>query len=199
MPMSSDVRVLYLARGLRGFGDGFATILLPAYLSAIGYGPVAIGVLVTASLLGTALFTLGVGVIAPRFDLRSLMLAGALLMVMTGLAFPSSPYIVVIVLVAFVGTINPSTGDLGVLVPLEHTMLARGVADETRTHAFARYSLIGALSMAVGALAAGAPDLLVFSGIGKLAGFKLMFLAYALLGLASAALYLNCRACAPAM
>ena len=191
MPMSSDVRVLYLARGLRGFGDGFATILLPAYLSAIGYGPVAIGVVVTASLLGTALFTLGVGVIAPRFDLRSLMLAGALLMAMTGLAFPSSPYIVVIVLVAFVGTINPSTGDLGVLVPLEHAMLARGVADETRTHAFARYSLIGALSMAVGALAAGAPDLLVFSGIGKLAGFKLMFLAYALLGLASAALYLK--------
>jgi len=187
--MLTDVRVLYFARGLRGFGDGFATILLPAYLSAIGYDPVAIGVVVTASLLGTASLTFGVGVIARRFDLRSLMVAGALLMVMTGLVFPISPYIFVIVLVAFVGTINPSTGDLGVLVPLEHAMLAREVADESRTRAFARYSLIGALSMAVGALAAGAPDLLVLAGIGKLASFKLMFLAYALLGAASAALY----------
>jgi MFS family permease len=191
MPMSTDVQVLYLGRGLRGFGDGFATILLPAYLSAIGYGPVAIGIVVTASLLGTALFTLGVGVIAPRFDLRSLMLAGALLMVLTGLAFPSSPYIVVVVLVAFVGTINPSTGDLGVLVPLEHAILARNVPDGTRTYAFAHYSLIGALSMAVGALAASAPDFLALAGIGKLTGFKLLFLAYALLGTASAALYLK--------
>ena len=78
----------------------------------------------------------------------------------------SSP---VIALVAFVGTINPSTGDLGVLVPLEHAMLAHGVADQERTRTFARYSLIGALSMAAGALAAAAPDLLVLAGIGRAA------------------------------
>lgn len=189
MPKANAASLLYVARGLRGFGDGFATILIPAYLSTIGYSPVAIGVVATASLLGTALLTLGVGAIAPRFDLRGLMLAGALLMVLTGLTFPSSPYIVVIVVVAFVGTINPSTGDLGVLVPLEHAMLAREVADQSRTRAFARYSLIGALSMAVGALMAGVPDLLALAGIGRLTSFKLMFLTYALLGVASAALY----------
>ena len=47
---------------------------------------------------------------------------------------------------AFLGTINPSTGDLGVLVPLEHAMLAQRVPDEERTRTFARYSLIGALA-----------------------------------------------------
>ena len=62
---------------------------------------------------------------------------------------------------AFVGTVNPSTGDLGVLVPIEHAMLAHGVADQERTRIFARYSLIGALSTAAGALAAAAPDFLV--------------------------------------
>ena len=35
----SDVLLLYAARGVRGFGDGFAVIILPAYLSAIGYEP----------------------------------------------------------------------------------------------------------------------------------------------------------------
>jgi len=36
MSLPSNVRLLYAARGLRGFGDGFATIILPAYLTAIG-------------------------------------------------------------------------------------------------------------------------------------------------------------------
>ena len=35
-PMSTNVLLLYAARGIRGFGDGFAIIILPAYLSAIG-------------------------------------------------------------------------------------------------------------------------------------------------------------------
>src|SRR5262249_7471005 len=92
-------------------------------------------------------------------------------------------------IVAFIGTINPSTGDLGILVPLEHAMLARGVADEERTHAFSRYSLIGALSMSVGTLAAAFPDVLTHQGIGRIEAFRLLFYIYAVLGLASAALY----------
>ncbi len=187
--MLSDIRTLYVARGLRGFGDGFATIILPAYLTAIGYGPVAIGIVLTASLLGTAIFTLAVGVIAPRHDLRTLMLAGAALMVLTGLAFPNFQHIAFVAAVAFIGTINPSTGDLGVLIPLEHAMLARGVADDERTHAFARYSLIGALSMAVGTLAAGTTDLLARAGIDEITAFKSMFYAYGALGVACALLY----------
>jgi MFS family permease len=187
--MPSDIRLLYVARGLRGFGDGFATIILPAYLTTIGFDPVQIGVVVSASLLGTALFTLAVGAVAPRYDLRTLMLAGAALTVLTGLAFPNFQHFAFVVCVAFAGTINPSTGDLGVLVPLEHAMLARGVADEERTRAFARYSLIGALSMAAGTLAAAAPDFLTAAGFDKPYAFKLMFFAYAALGLASAALY----------
>jgi MFS family permease len=185
----SNILLLYAARGVRGFGDGFATIILPAYLTALGYDPVQIGVVVTASLLGMALFTLAVGAVAPRHDLRTLMLAGTALMTATGLAFPSFAHIAFIIFVAFVGTINPSTGDLGILVPLEHAMLARGVADHERTRAFARYSLIGALSMAAGTLAAAVPDFLAAAGIGKLTAFKLMFYAYALLGVVSALFY----------
>ena len=66
-------------------------------------------------------------------------------------------------------------------------MLARGVADEERTRTFARYSLIGALSTAAGALAAAPPDFLVAAGIDRLAAFRLMFYAYAALGVLGAA------------
>src|SRR6059036_3017133 len=132
------IRLLYVARGLRGFGDGFAIIILPAYMTVLGYDAVAVGIVATASLLGTALLTLITGWIAPRHDLRLLLIAGAGLMAATGIAFPG--------------------GDLGVLVPLEHAVLAHSAADERRTQVFARYSLIGALCTATGSLAATLPD-----------------------------------------
>jgi len=186
---STDRALLYVARGLRGFGDGFAIILLPAYLSTIGFGTGEIGVVVSASLLGTALLTLTIGFIAPRHDLRNLLLGGAALMAATGVAFPNVTLFAPIAIVAFIGTINPSTGDLGVLVPLEHAMLARGARDEDRTHVFARYSLIGALSMAAGSLAAALPDVMTHAGIGTLEAFRIMFYIYAAFGLAAFALY----------
>ena len=185
----SDHALLYVARGLRGFGDGFAVILLPAYLSAIGFSTGEIGIIVSASLLGTALLTLAIGFVAPRHDLRSLLLGGAALMAATGVAFPNVTLFGPIAIVAFIGTINPSTGDLGVLVPLEHAMLARGASDEDRTHVFARYSLIGALSMAAGSLAAALPDAMALAGIGTLDAFRIMFYVYAVLGVGAFALY----------
>jgi MFS family permease len=185
----SPISLLYAARALRGFGDGFAIIILPAYMTALGYDAIAVGLVATASLLGTALLTLIVGWIAPRHDLRALMLLGAGLMAATGLAFPNVERFVLIALVAFVGTINPSAGDLGVLVPLEHAALAHSATDDQRTHVFARYSLIGALSAATGSLAAALPDFLVSTGATRLSAFGLMFYAYAALGVLSAALY----------
>jgi MFS family permease len=130
-----------------------------------------------------------VGWIAPRYDLRALLIFGAGLMAVTGLAFPNVEHFLLMALVAFVGTINPSGGDLGVLVPLEHAALARGATDAKRTHVFARYSLIGALSAAAGSLAASLPDFLVSAGSTKLGAFRMMFYAYTALGLVSAALY----------
>jgi MFS family permease len=111
------------------------------------------------------------------------------LMAATGLAFPNIDHFALIAIIAFAGTINPSTGDLGVLVPLEHAMLAHGVPDHERTRTFARYSLIGALTMAAGSLAAALPDFIVLADLDRVSAFKIMFYAYAALGLLSAALY----------
>jgi MFS family permease len=185
----SLIPLLYLARGLRGFGDGFAIIVLPAYMTALGYDAAAVGLIATASLLGTALLTLSVGWIAPRHDLRVLLIFGASLMTATGLAFPNVEHFVLIALVAFIGTINPSGGDLGVLVPLEHAVLAKSASHERRTQIFARYSLTGALCTAAGSLAASVPDYLVAHGATSIAAFRWMFYAYAALGVASALLY----------
>ena len=190
----SDINLLYAARCVRGIGDGFAVVILPAYLTAIGLTPTQIGFVATASLFGTAVFTLLVGLIARRHDLRNMLVLGAALMAVTGAALPSNEYLIWLATVLFIGTINPSTGDIGVLVPLEHALLARSVADEERTRAFARYSLIGAMSMAAGSLTAGLSDVLISSGFGQLTAFRMMFYLYAVLGIVAALLYLRLSA-----
>jgi len=70
----ADVVSLYAARAARGFGDGFAAIILPAYLLEIGFDPFQIGLVATAALLGSAATTLAIGFLAPRYHLRTLLL-----------------------------------------------------------------------------------------------------------------------------
>jgi len=184
-----SIVLLYAARAARGFGDGFAVIILPAYLAEIGFDAFQIGIVATAALLGTAAATLLIGQLGARQDIRNLLLLGTAFMIASGIAFPNAQHIVLVAVIAFFGTMNPSTGDLGMLVPLEHAMIARSVADRERTAAFARYSLLGALATAAGALAAAAPDLLGSAGIDRLTALKLLFYAYAALGVLSALLY----------
>jgi MFS family permease len=187
--LNRDIIILLAARAARGFGDGFAVIILPAYLSTLGFGPAVVGMVATASLLGSALLTLTVGYLAPRYDLRSILLGGAALMVATGVAFPAFESLAFIVAVAFIGTINPSAGDIGLLIPVEHSMLAREAPNQERTRTFARYSLVGALANACGALAAAIPEFLVAGGWSRIGAFAAMFYLYAALGFISTELY----------
>ncbi len=174
---------------MRDFGDGFVAILLPAYLLALGFSPLTVGIISTASLLGSALLTIGIGLIGARHDHRRLLVAAAGLMVLTGLAFALVHDYALLLVIAFAGTINPSAGTVSVFVPLEHAVLAREAGEAERTHVFARYSLVGALAAAIGALAAGAPALAPQLGVDRLAIIQAMFVLYALLGAAGGLLY----------
>jgi len=139
-------------------------------------------VVATLALFGSALLTLGAGFLGARTDVRSLLLAASALMIASGLAYAAANDYAVLLVVAFVGTINPSGGSTSVFVPLEHTVLSGAVEPARRTWAFARYSLIGALAGALGALAAATPEWLAPFGIGTVAAIKIMFGFYALLG-----------------
>ena len=180
--MSSAAADVYLARAIRDFGDGFVAILLPVYLTALGLSAFEVGVVATLALLGSAILTLAIGVLGGGHDHRVLLLAASALMAATGLAYAAASDYAILLAVAFVGTINPSGGSTSIFVPLEHTVLSGAVAPVERTRAFARYSLIGALAGAFGSLFAGAPEWLALAGIGKLAAIKIMFVAYAALG-----------------
>ncbi|HEX6001513.1 MAG TPA: MFS transporter [Hyphomicrobiaceae bacterium] len=191
------IRQVNLARALRDFGDGFVAVLLPVYLTAIGLGALEVGVVATVALLGSASMTLGIGAFGSRSDQRKLLMAASGLMVATGLAFACASTYAAILLIALVGTINPSSGTVSIFVPLEHAVLSRAVADTERTRMFARYSLIGALAAAVGALAAASPDALAVLGVSQLTALQAMFVAYAVLGVAGGMAYARIPAADP--
>ena len=190
--------LVYAARALRDFGDGFVAVLLPVYLTALGFGPFEVGLAATLAMLGSALMTLGISVLGARTDQRRLLIGGAGLMLATGVAFAVSSATALILLIAFAGTINPSAGSVSIFAPLEHAILSRSVTDAERTRMFARYSLIGSLAAAAGALASASPDFLTTFGFSQLSALKAMFWAYALLGLAGGLVYARIPA-APAV
>src|SRR5690242_9549268 len=123
---SNDVTTrILVSRGLRAVGDGLVAILLPVRLQQLGYGPVATGVVATSTLLGSALLTILLGFMAHRVRVRRALLAASLLMAGTGLGFASLESFWPLMLVAFIGTLNPSGGDVSVFLPLEHTLIAQ--------------------------------------------------------------------------
>ena len=187
--VSPEARLILMARAGRAFNDGFVAILLPVYLLALGMGTWEVGLISTATLLGSALMTLAVGQWGHRFPQRRLLLAAAVLMAGTGLLLAGLSDFWPLLIVAFIGTMNPSSGDVSVFLPIEHARLAETAHGEARTFLFARYTFIGALCAALGALATGIPDGLTGYGFTQVEAIRMMFVAYGLTGAAIFLLY----------
>jgi MFS family permease len=187
---TANAKRLVCARGLRALADGYVSILLPAYLLALGLNSFEIGVLATTTLMGSASLTLCVGLVTSRFGHRRPLLAAAALMAATGLAFAGVQDFWPLLLVAFVGTLNPSSGDVSVFLPLEQSLLAQSVADRDRTALFVRYSLAGSVMGAAGTLAAALPALAVeWWDVSPIRIMQGLFVLYAVIGLVSGLIY----------
>jgi MFS family permease len=186
--MTRDQRLVLASRALRAFGDGYVAILLPVYLTERGFEAFAVGAVSTATLLGSALLTLVLGMVAHRIPRRGALLAASLLMAGTGFGFAAVAGLWPLLVIAFVGTLNPSGGDVSVFLPLEHTVLAHTVPEAGRTALFARYAFVGSVVGAFGTLAAGAVDWLA-PLLGRGTIVNALFALYGAVGLVSFLLY----------
>jgi MFS family permease len=180
---STDAALLLETRGLRALGDGIVSVILAAYLTAVGLDAKRIGIVIAVTLLGSAALTLAVGLRAHAYPRRQLLRIVSLLMIATGVGFAVFTSFWPLALVGLIGTLNPSGGDVSVFLPTEQALLPATVPDAQRTALFARYSLIGTLVAAVGALCAGVPEWLGHRlGVSNVTALRFTFLAYALIG-----------------
>jgi len=188
-----------LARALRGFVDGAVSVVLPSYLLALGLDAFQVGAVATSTLVGSALLTLLVGLLASRFAPQRVLLLACALMAGTGLGFAGFAAFAVLLVVAFVGTLNPTAGDVSVFLPTEQALLAEGDDVRARIATFARYNVAGALAGALGSLAAGLPQLAVKQlGVAPAAALRGVFLVYAAVALPLVLLYRGLGAAARA-
>jgi MFS family permease len=190
----ANVKHLLVAKGLRAIADGYVSILLPAYLLGLGLSAFEVGVVTTATLLGSAALTVLTGFVTARFGHRRPILAAALLMIITGVAVSTWHTFWPLLLIAFVGTLNPSSGDVSIFLPLEQSFLSQSVDQKERTRVFAHYSLVGSLMGAVGTLFAGVPEFAAKSlGTSPIRAMQGMFILYAVIGLAAGLVYRHLR------
>ncbi|HKD69164.1 MAG TPA: MFS transporter [Candidatus Binataceae bacterium] len=189
---SADAGWLVLTRALRALGDGAVSILLVSYLQGIGFSAFQVGAIVTGTLLGSAALTLVVG-LAPH-GLRPLRLlkAAAVLMLATGVGFTLARSFWPLFVVAVIGTLNPSAGDVSVFLPMEQALLVETVKGGDRTRIFAWYNVCATLTGAIGALLSALPTIIAsHRGWSRAAAERMGFVGYGLLAIAVMAGYLH--------
>ena len=188
--LDRDRRRLTTTRGIRGFVDGLVSVVLSAYLTLVGYSGREIGVIITAMMLGSAALTLLVGVGGHRIRRRTLLLAGAGLMIATGITYATTTAFVALIVLGAVGTMNPSSGDVSVFLPMEQSLLSATVESTRRTMMFARYAFVGSICGALGSLAAGLPDWIARrTSITRIDALQAVFAAYAVAGVIALLIY----------
>jgi MFS family permease len=185
-----DVTRIVWGRGIRGFADGFVSVLLAQYLTGLGFTAVQVGAVVTGTLVGSAAMTLAFGLTAHRTSLRTLLLAATGIMVATGLGFASVIWFWPLMVIAVLGTLNPSAGDVSVFLPTEQAYVAGVVEAPDRPHLFAVYNLVAIFAGAVGALVSGVPEMLAHrNDWDVVSAQRFGFLLYALAAVVIFAIY----------
>jgi MFS family permease len=186
-----DITLLFATRSVRLFAYGFLSIVFVLYLVRIGLSGPAIGALLTLTLLGDAAVSLWLTTRADRVGRRRMLLVGAALMVVGGVAFLLTRSPVPLMLAAIVGVISPSGNEIGPFLSIEQAGLSQLVPDRERTKVFAWYNLAGSAATALGALAGGwFVATAQRGGLTDLGAYRALLVAYAAAGLVLAALFL---------
>ncbi len=185
-----STQLILVMRGLRSLAYGLLAVLLGVALADEGFSPVAIGVLITVSLLGDMIGTYVIGLFADTWGRRRTLVLLSLLMAATGVIFGLVTSYPVLLVAAFFGTLGTTASETAPFLPIDQAMIAQVSAPERRTALFARYNLVASLSAALGALVAGLPALLTGVGLPLASGIRLLFGVYAVLGLIVAGLSL---------
>ena len=153
--LDGDGRRLFAMRTLRMFGYGFLAVALVLYLDALGLDALTIGVVLSLTLVGDTILSLWLTTHADRLGRRRVLVAGAILMVIAGVAFALTDWVPLLILAATIGVISPTGNEVGPFLAIEQAALSQIVPDARRTATFAWYNLAGYVATATGALAAG--------------------------------------------
>ena len=185
--LDRDGRLLFAMRTLRMFAYGFLAVVLVLYLVALGLDALTVGLVLTLTLVGDTLISLWLTTHADRIGRRRVLVAGAILMVVAGLAFVLTDWVPLLILAATIGVLSPTGNEVGPFLAIESAALSQTVPDTRRTATFAWYNLVGYVATATGALASGLlSQALLGRGLAPVEAYRAIVVGYAVIGVAMA-------------
>ena len=190
--VSRDGKVIILARSVRTFANGIIAVLFAVYLDMLGFSLTQIGLFFSFGVAGAALFAFLVSLIAEKLGRRRLLVLLTLLTAAAGVALVATNDVFVLTAFAFLGTLTGVGGGGGAhpSQPLEQASLVDTVSEDKRTDLFAVYGIASTSAAAVGALAAGLPDVFQdYFSVSEVYAFKAMFVGFVVMLLIVALLY----------
>jgi MFS family permease len=183
--MDSDGKLILVEKAVRTVPYGFLGVLFAVYLSQLGFSSLLIGVVLTATVFSSALYTFSVSFVADRIGRKRTLVFFALMDFIAGSFLFISTTWWAPVLAGIVGNMTVGAGEVGPFLSLEQAVIPRTCDSQHRTLAFSWYNLVGYASSSVGALIAGLPQ---YFGSGPSA-YRPLFAAYLVSGLVGSVLY----------
>lgn len=148
------VTIVYGARCLRCLAYGALSVIFGITLADRGFTPTLVGAVMSLALLSGAASSAFSGAVVKRIGLRATLLTGATLMVLSPLAFALNS-ILALACAVLAGTLSPGGQEVGPFSALEQVFIADASTADVRVKRYATYNLLGAVALAVGALAGG--------------------------------------------
>jgi MFS family permease len=191
--LTNDGRLIIAARIVRAFAYGFLSIVLAIYLKLIGLNDLVIGLILTATLINSVLFTLLASFYADRIGRRKTLIMYAALMSISGVIFVATDNYVVLIIAALIGTINVTGSETGAFLSVEQALMPQTVNDhKKRNTMFALYNMAGTFAMAAGILLSGLPSILQQQyEMSEVDAIKPLFLLYSSFGITLIGIYFS--------
>ncbi|HEY7080608.1 MAG TPA: MFS transporter [Nitrososphaeraceae archaeon] len=189
--LSKDGKLLLAARTLRTFAYGFLSVILAIYLKLVGFEDFYIGLILTATLVNSVIFTLIASFYADRVGRRKILIMYAALMSISGLIFFLTTNYIALIISALIGTINVTGTETGAFLSIEQAILPQMVNDiNKRNTVYALYNMVGTFAMSAGILLSGLPQILAQQyGLNQIESIRPLFLLYSIIGLAVLGIY----------
>ena len=191
--ITNDGKLIISSRIVRAFAYGFLSIVLAIYLKLIGINDLVIGLILTATLVNSVIFTLLASIYADRVGRRKMLIIYAVLMSISGTIFVVTDNYVILIIAALIGTINVTGSETGPFLSVEQALISQTVSDHKKINTmFALYNMAGTFAMSAGILLSGLPDILQQQyQLSQIDAIKPLFLIYSIFGVTLVGIYFS--------
>lgn len=185
-----DRALIFCAAFLRALSIGMIAVLLAIFLMKVGFTKIQVGVVVSVGLIGAACGNLFVTFLGDCLGRRKILILYAILSAVGAIAVCITTNFYTILVAAFLGMVNARGKDRGMALVIESAILPSLEENKERTKAYAWYSFVQDVGLALGGVMAGIPTLLSkYWLVPEILAFQITFGIYAAIMLLSAVLY----------